>query len=99
MKKINLAKWPFLPLALFSVGLSIIHGIAQNYWAAIRYRTLGPRPPAAKALIGFEILVQMILLTVAAEKVCGQERSQRPMRYVLGEIAVLGAWILVSFIL
>lgn len=99
MKKIDLTNWPFGPLVGFSLCLSVSHGIAQLWWVALRYKTPGPRPPTAQAFIALETLVQMLVLTIAMEKICGENRSTSRWKYIVGELAALGAWVIASFVL
>ena len=99
MKKIDLTNWPFGPLVGFSLCLSICHGIAQLWWVALRYKTLGPRPPTVQAFIALEVLIQMLVLGIAMLNICGENPSTSRWKYVVGEFVALGAWVTVSFVL
>ena len=99
MKKIDFTNWPFGPLVGLSLCLSVCHGTAQLWWVTLRYKTLGPRPPTVQAFIALELLVQMLVFGIAMLNICGENRSTSRGKYVVGELAALGAWVIASFIL
>lgn len=99
MNEIDLSKWPFRALVVLSLVLSALHGLLQLRWVAIRYRSFGPRPLAAKAYIGSEVLLLMVILTVGMIHICNRESSETKTRYYLGIAAAVAAWIVVSFVL
>lgn len=99
MNKINFANWPFGALVAGSLCLSALHGIAQVWWVALRYKTFGPRPVTVQMFIALELLLQMLVFGIAMINVCGESRSANRSKYVIGTIATLGAWIITSFVL
>jgi hypothetical protein len=98
VKQINLSRWPFLSLVVLSLTFSALHGLLQLRWVAIRYKSFGPRPLAAEAYIGSEVLLVMVVLTVGMSHICNRESSEAKARYYLGILAVVVAWIVVSFV-
>jgi hypothetical protein len=99
MKKVDFANWPFGLLVFLSVCLSALHGFLQIRWVALRYRTFGPRPTSVQAFIALEVLLQMLVFGIAMVNICGEDRSTKRSKYVIGEVATLGAWIVASFVL
>ena len=88
MKKINFERLPFSPLIATSLGLSCAHAIAQVWWKALRFQTLGPRPLTAKALILLEVLLQMAIFTIAIPRIWPDESdSGVVMPHVIGSNA------------
>jgi hypothetical protein len=80
VKAIDLTRWPLRALVLLSLIFSALHGLLQFRWVAIRYRSLGPRPLAAKAYIGSEATLLMVVGTVGMIHICnrgslGQRRA------------------------
>ncbi len=100
MKKIDLTKWPFLALVVLSLILSALHGVLQLRWVGIRYRAFGrPRPLAAKAYIGSEVLLLMVIFTIGMIHISDRESSEPKARYYSGITAAVVAWIAVSFVI
>jgi hypothetical protein len=96
---IDVQKWPFRTLVVISLSLSCVHALVQFWWPPLRYRTFGPRPITARLFITSEALLQMIIMTIAISHICGKDRAIHRSKYVIGELAALGAWIVTSFVL
>ncbi len=99
MTKINLREWPFGRLVLLSLVLSMVHGLLQFRWTALRYSSFGTRPIAAQAFIALEVLLLMVISTVGMIHISNEERTEPKGRYYLGIAASVGAWIVVSFVI
>jgi hypothetical protein len=99
VKKISLAKWPFGAVVVISLVLSGLHAVVQLKWAALRYKSFGPRPLAAQAFIAFEVLLLMVIFTVGMIHISNEESTEPKGRYYLGIAAAVGAWIIVSFVI
>lgn len=97
--KLDLKKWPFGTIVALSIALSVLHALVQLRWAALRYRSFGPRPLGAQAFIAVEVLLLMIIFTVGMMHVSDEESTQSSGGYYLGIAAAVGAWIVVSFVI
>jgi hypothetical protein len=99
MNNISFASWPFGALVAGSLCLSVLHGISQVWWMALRYKTFGPRSVTVQTFIALELLLQMLIFGIAMINVCGESRSMNWSKYVIGAVVALGAWITTSFVL
>ncbi|HEY0795187.1 MAG TPA: hypothetical protein VGD64_05355 [Acidisarcina sp.] len=95
--KLELKKWPFGAIVALSIILSVFHALVQLRWAALRYRSFGPRPLGAQAVIAVEVLLLMVIFTVGMMHVSDEESTSSSGRYYLGIVTAVGAWIVVSF--
>lgn len=97
--KLDLKKWPFGTTVALSLVLSLLHALVQLRWAALRYRSFGPRPLGAQAFIAAEVLLLMVIFTVGMMHVSDEESTQPSGGYYVGIAAAVGAWIVVSFVI
>jgi len=98
-KKINVERLPFPPFVAASMLVTICHIFLQARWPALRYRTFGSRPAIAQGLIGFEVLLLMLIITVGLARICDESRSRSAAPYIFGILVPLGGWIVASFVL
>jgi len=99
-------------LAVVSIGLSILQGVLQIWWKAIRYSSFGPRPLLAKLVIIVQEVVVMFVMRegISAWQVSDEDsdKSLSPMRAhkvrpfggsLLWMLLAIGAWILAASVL
>jgi hypothetical protein len=98
VSKIDFSRCPFFRFVVASIFLSVLHGFLQIRWFAIRYSTLGTRPPAAEAFMGAEVLLLALITATGFVHVCDRKEKRPAAPYVLGVMASLGAWIAISFV-
>ena len=99
MKNLDIERFPFFSLVAISMLTTIGHIFFQAKWPALRYGTLGTRPPLAQGFIGLEVLLLMFILTVGFANICDQNRDRSVALYAIGVLVPLGSWILASFVL
>jgi hypothetical protein len=109
-KKLDRLKIP--PLAALSIGLSLLQGVLQTWWKAIRYSGFGPRPFAAKIFLIAQGIVLMFVMVegISAWQVSDHDgdkplslmRTPKVRPFVgslLWMLLAIAAWIFATFVL
>jgi hypothetical protein len=109
-KKFDKVRIP--PLAGLSIGLSLLQGVPQVWWRAIRYSSFGPRPLAAKLfIIGQGIVLMFVMVEGVSAWRLSDKDSDKPFSLMrtpkvrpfggslLWMVVAIAAWILATFVL
>jgi hypothetical protein len=90
---------PFIGLVGASISWSVAQALLQIHWTAIRYGAVGHRPLLARAFLGGQPYLLMLVLAAGYILICDEDRKKSAAPYWLGMLVAVLSWVCACFVL